>query len=118
MIGSGSDGVVHATPPCGAISSMSEMAMSPASAASSNHFPFTLEMSGLGMDASTLESTFPSVASHTAELQLGSDGAGHSRDPTRSLEQLWNFSLSDLTADFSNLGGNIAFILSMCDNLF
>ncbi|XP_042433658.1 uncharacterized protein LOC122020024 isoform X1 [Zingiber officinale] len=106
-INSGTNGtseMVHATPPCGAISSMSEMAMSPASAASSNHFPFTLEMSGLGMDGSTLESTFPSVAAHTGELQLGSDGAGHSRDPTRSLEQLWNFSLSDLTADFSNLG--------------
>lgn len=118
MICSGTSEVVHATPPCGAISSTSEMAMSPASAASSNHFPFTLEMSGLGMDVSTLESTFPSDAAHTGELQLGSDGVGHSRDPTRSLEQLWNFSLSDLTADFSNLGGNIAFILSMCDNLF
>ncbi|KAG6496024.1 hypothetical protein ZIOFF_043872 [Zingiber officinale] len=103
MIGSGTPEVAHATPPCGTISSMSEMALSPASAASSNHFPFTPEMSGIGMDATALESTFPSDATHTGGLQLGSDD-GHPRDGTRSLGQLWNFSLSDLTADFSNLG--------------
>ncbi|XP_042403068.1 uncharacterized protein LOC121992640 isoform X1 [Zingiber officinale] len=99
----GTPEVAHATPPCGTISSMSEMALSPASAASSNHFPFTPEMSGIGMDATALESTFPSDATHTGGLQLGSDD-GHPRDGTRSLGQLWNFSLSDLTADFSNLG--------------
>ncbi|XP_042406543.1 uncharacterized protein LOC121996598 isoform X1 [Zingiber officinale] len=99
----GTPEVAHATPPCGTISSMSEMALSPVSAASSNHFPFTPEMSGIGMDATALESTFPSDATHTGGLQLGSDD-GHPRDGTRSLGQLWNFSLSDLTADFSNLG--------------
>jgi hypothetical protein len=38
-------------------------------------------------------------------LQLGQDGgAGNSR----SLDQIqWNFSLSDLTADLSNLGGKL-----------
>lgn len=63
------------------------------------------------MDASALESTFPSDATHTGGLQLGSDGIGHPRDGTRSLGQLWNFSLSDLTTDFSNLGGNVLTLL-------
>ncbi|XP_072998681.1 uncharacterized protein [Typha latifolia] len=93
-------------PPCSAMSSMSEMAVSPASVASSNHFPFTpSEISGLGMDASTLDATFASDVGNTGALQLGQDGGvGSSRDSIRSLGQLWNFSLSDLTADLTNLG--------------
>ncbi|KAL2536344.1 hypothetical protein Fot_17735 [Forsythia ovata] len=69
-------------PPNNAMSSMSDMLVSPTSAASSGHFPF------IG-------------------LQLPSEnGDGNCRDPLRSLAQIpWNFSLSDLTADLSNLGG-------------
>ncbi|WOL08281.1 hypothetical protein Cni_G17034 [Canna indica] len=94
----------HTAPPCSAISSMSEMAVSPASVASSNHFPFTPEISGIGMDASALDTTFPSDVANSGGLHLGSDGVGPSRDSIRSLGQLWNFSLSDLTADLTNLG--------------
>lgn len=97
-----------AAPPCGAMSSMSEMAVSPTSVASSNHFPFTpTEISGMGMDASMLDAAFTSDVGNASSLQLGPDGGvGSSRDSGRSLGQLWNFSLSDLAVDMSNLGGN------------
>ena len=47
-------------------------------------------------------------------LQLPPDGgAGNSRDSLRSLAPIpWSFSLSDLTADLSNLGGNFLFVLN------
>ncbi|THU60662.1 hypothetical protein C4D60_Mb07t15150 [Musa balbisiana] len=108
-LNSGTNGTTEAThtaPPCSA--SMSEMAVSPASVASSNHFPFTPEISGIGMDASALDTSFPSDMANSGELHLGPDGVGSSRDSIRSLGQLWNFSLSDLTADLTNLGGNAA----------
>ncbi|XP_020096929.1 uncharacterized protein LOC109716059 isoform X2 [Ananas comosus] len=94
-----------AAPPCGAMSSMSEMAVSPTSVASSNHFPFTpTEISGMGMDASMLDAAFTSDVGNASSLQLGPDGGvGSSRDSGRSLGQLWNFSLSDLAVDMSNL---------------
>lgn len=107
LIDSGTTEAAHMVPPCSAISSMSEMAVSPASVASSNHFPFTPEMSGIGMDPSALDTTYPPDATNSGGLQIGSDG-GPSRDSIRSLGQLWNFSLSDLTTELTSLGGNTA----------
>nr|XP_009380517.1 PREDICTED: uncharacterized protein LOC103968895 isoform X1 [Musa acuminata subsp. malaccensis]XP_009380518.1 PREDICTED: uncharacterized protein LOC103968895 isoform X1 [Musa acuminata subsp. malaccensis]XP_009380519.1 PREDICTED: uncharacterized protein LOC103968895 isoform X1 [Musa acuminata subsp. malaccensis]XP_009380520.1 PREDICTED: uncharacterized protein LOC103968895 isoform X1 [Musa acuminata subsp. malaccensis]XP_018675564.1 PREDICTED: uncharacterized protein LOC103968895 isoform X1 [ len=98
----GTTEAAHTAPP--AISSMSEMAVSPASAASSNHFPFSSEISGIGLDVTALDTTFPPDVVNSGGLQLGSDGVGTSRDSIRSSGQLWNFSLSDLTADLTNLG--------------
>ncbi|XP_042421779.1 uncharacterized protein LOC122009618 isoform X2 [Zingiber officinale] len=99
---SGTAEVAHATPPSYAISSMSEMAMSPAPATSSAHFPFTPEKSGTGINASALDSTFLSDVPN-AGLQLSSDGVEQSRDIMRSLGQFWNFSLSELTMDLTNI---------------
>ncbi|XP_048620847.1 uncharacterized protein LOC106411610 isoform X5 [Brassica napus] len=72
------------------------MAVSPASVASSGHFPF--DASDMVMDASVLDSAFTS--------EVGGEGrAGSAGDSLRSFDQIpWNFSLSDLTADLSNLG--------------
>ncbi|CAH8330774.1 unnamed protein product [Eruca vesicaria subsp. sativa] len=70
-----------------------EMAVSPASVASSGHFPF--DASDMVMDASVLDSPFIS--------DVG--GGVNPGDSLRSFDQIpWNFSLSDLTADLSNLG--------------
>ncbi|KAM6583893.1 hypothetical protein CsatB_010895 [Cannabis sativa] len=94
-------------PPSSAMSSMSEMAMSPTSVASSGHFPFTAsEISGIGVDTSALDTAFTSDVASSVGLQLAPDGGpGNSRDSLRPLDQIqWNFSLSDLTADLSNLG--------------
>lgn len=98
--------VAPAVPPSNA---MSDMPVSPASVASSGHFPFTAsEISGMGIDTSVLDSSFPSDVASSVGLQLPPDnGVGNSRDLLRSLDQIpWDFSLSDLTADLSNLGGN------------
>ncbi|VFQ66699.1 unnamed protein product [Cuscuta campestris] len=95
-----------AAPPSNAISSIPDMPVSPTQAASSGHFPFTAsEISGMGVDASALDTAFASDASSVG-LHLPTDnGAGNSRDFLRSLAQIpWNFSLSDLTADLPNLG--------------
>lgn len=82
----------------------SEMVVSPSSAASSNHAPFTpSEIPGMTMDVSALDSAFGSDVGNPGSLQLGPDGS--SRDSNRSFGQLWNFSLSDLTADLTSLGG-------------
>ncbi|PKA55694.1 hypothetical protein AXF42_Ash011986 [Apostasia shenzhenica] len=95
-----SEAVVAA--PCSIVSTATDMAVSPSSAASSNHFPFTpSEISGMGMDAAALETTFPSDVTNATGLPDG--GVGSSRG-SRSLGQVWNFSLSDLTADLTNLG--------------
>jgi hypothetical protein len=84
----------------------SEMAVSPSSAASSNHAPFTpSDIPGMTMDVSALDSAFGCDVGNPESLQLGPDGS--SRDSIRSLGQLWNFSLSDLTADLTSLGGNL-----------
>lgn len=98
--------VAPVVPISSAMSTMSEMAVSPTSAASSNHFPFTpSDMAGMGMDTSGLDTAFTSDVITTGGLHLGPDGGiGSSRDSVRSLGQLWNFSLSDLTADLTNLG--------------
>lgn len=97
-------------PPNNAMSSMSDIPVSPTSVASSGHFPFSAsEMSGLGVDASALDTAFTSDVASSVGLQLPPDnGVENSRDSLRSLAQFpWNFSLSDLTADLSNLGGNL-----------
>eukprot|EP00262_Sarcandra_glabra_P017948 TRINITY_DN629_c0_g1_i3.p1 TRINITY_DN629_c0_g1~~TRINITY_DN629_c0_g1_i3.p1 ORF type:complete len:192 (-),score=30.12 TRINITY_DN629_c0_g1_i3:94-669(-) len=89
------------------MSAISEMPVSPASVASSGHFPFTSsEMSGMGVDTSALDTAFASDITSTGGLQLGSDGgASSTRESLRSLAQIpWNFSFSDLTADLTNLG--------------
>lgn len=89
-------------------SAMSDMAVSPPSVASTGHFPFTAsEISGMGVDTSALDTAFTSDVASSVGLHLPPDnGAGNSRESLRSLAQIpWNFSLSDLTADLSNLGG-------------
>ncbi|KAI9073207.1 hypothetical protein K1719_044816 [Acacia pycnantha] len=85
------------------INSMSEMAVSPTSVASGGRFPFTAsDLSGINTDASALDTAFASEVASSAGLQLAADG---NTAISRSLEQIpWNFSLSDLTADLSNLG--------------
>ncbi|XP_050237926.1 uncharacterized protein LOC126687409 isoform X2 [Mercurialis annua] len=85
------------------MSSISEMPLSPTSVASSGHFPFsTSDMSGMGVDTSALDTAFTSDVASSVGLQLGPDGVVGT---SRSLDQIqWNFSLSDLTADLSNLG--------------
>ncbi|XP_057439655.1 uncharacterized protein LOC130731387 [Lotus japonicus] len=90
-------------PPNSAMSSLSEMPVSPASVASSGHFPFTgSDIPGMGADASALDAAFASDLASSAGLHLAPDNG---TAIPRSLDQIqWNFSLSDLTADLSNLG--------------
>ncbi|KAL3502321.1 hypothetical protein ACH5RR_036770 [Cinchona calisaya] len=107
VVGNRAADVPPAIAPSSAMSSMSEMPLSPTSVASSGHFPFTAsEISGMVVDASALDTAFTSDVASSVGLQLPSDNAnGNSRDSLRSLAQFpWNFSLSDLTADLSNLG--------------
>ena len=80
------------------------MAVSPASAGSTGQFPFTAaEMSGMGIDAFTAE------VGGKEEMQLGFDGDGSSKDTLQSGVQLpWTFSLADLTADLTNLEGDLS----------
>uniref|UniRef100_A0A1D1Z463 Trans-splicing factor Raa3, chloroplastic n=1 Tax=Anthurium amnicola TaxID=1678845 RepID=A0A1D1Z463_9ARAE len=100
--------VVPAVPPGNAMSSMSEMAVSPTSVASSGHFPFApADISGMGIDSSVLDSAFTSDVGTTGDLQLGFDGEGSSKDNLQSGGQLpWTFSLTDLTnlEDLGDLG--------------
>lgn len=101
--------VSPAMPPNNEMSSMSDMPVSPTSVASTGHFPFSAsEISGIGVETSTLDTAFTSDVASSIGLQLPPNNvAGTSRDSLRSLAQIpWNFSLSDLTADLSNLGGN------------
>lgn len=95
-------------PPNGAVSSISEMPVSPTSVVSSSHFPFsTSEISGIGVDTSALDTAFTSEVASSVGLPLVPDGGhGNGRDSLQSLDQIpWSFSLSDLTTDLSNLGG-------------
>ncbi|KAL1313273.1 hypothetical protein AAHE18_16G101100 [Arachis hypogaea] len=84
-------------------SSISEMPLSPASVASSGHFPFSAtDISGMCTDAAALDTAFTSDVASSVGLQLAPDNVN---GVSRSLDQIqWNFSLSDLTADLSNLG--------------
>ncbi|KAK1302343.1 hypothetical protein QJS10_CPB12g01128 [Acorus calamus] len=104
----GHGNLAPAVPPCNGMSSVSEMAVSPTSVASSGHFPFTpAEISGIGVDTAALDAGFTSDVVNSDPLQLGPDvGCGISRESLRSLAQdiPWNFSLSDLTADLDDLG--------------
>ncbi|XP_048231302.1 uncharacterized protein LOC8281386 isoform X2 [Ricinus communis] len=95
--------IAPVVPPSSGMSSMSEMPVSPTSVASSGHFPFTAsDMLGIGVDTSALDTAFTSDVASSVGLQLGPDGGAGT---SRSLDQIqWNFSLSDLTADLSNLG--------------
>ncbi|KAL3615708.1 hypothetical protein CASFOL_041369 [Castilleja foliolosa] len=73
----------------------------------SGHFPFSSSGTpDIGVDMSALETGFTSdVASSVGPELTHDNGAGNSSDLLRSLDQTnWNFSLSDLTADSSNLG--------------
>ncbi|KAK4268871.1 hypothetical protein QN277_022100 [Acacia crassicarpa] len=96
-------GAPDMAPAIPSINSMSEMAVSPTSVASSGCFPFTAsDLSGMNTDASALDTAFASEVGSSAGLQLAADG---NTAISRPLEQIpWNFSLSDLTADLSNLG--------------
>ena len=109
--------------PNGGMTCMSDIHISPTSVASSDHFPFTAsEISGMGVDTSALDTAFQSDVGSSIGLQLPPDGgAGNSKDSLRSLGQIpWNFSLSDLTADLSNLGGGFfpIFYIKEYDFLF
>lgn len=78
------------------MSSMPEMSASPGpDITKNNHFPFTSEIPGMEMDASALDQAFSS--------DVNADG-GLGRNSVRSLGQMWNFSLTDLTADLGDLG--------------
>ncbi|XP_059651258.1 uncharacterized protein LOC132298910 isoform X3 [Cornus florida] len=104
VMGSNAADVAPAIPPSSAMSSMSEMPVSQIPVAPTGHFPFTA--SEMEVDTSALDIAFTSDVASSVELQLSADGgAGVSRDSYGSLAQVpWNFSLSDLTVDLSNLG--------------
>ncbi|MFQ6633413.1 hypothetical protein Gotur_010683 [Gossypium turneri] len=107
VMDSNASDVMPAVPPTTVMSSMSEMPLSCTSVASSGSFPFSAsDMSGMGVDTSALDSAFTTDVASSVGLQLGQDNeAGNSRDSFRPLDQIqWNFSLTDLTADLSNLG--------------
>ncbi|EEE62739.1 uncharacterized protein [Oryza sativa Japonica Group] len=87
-------GTAHA----GAMSS--EMAVSPSSAMSSNHVSFTPDISGMDVDASTVNATFGDDLGNGGPLQIGPNGG----DSSSLGQQIWDFSLSDLSADLTNLG--------------
>ncbi|CAI9781513.1 unnamed protein product [Fraxinus pennsylvanica] len=96
-----------AMPPNNTMSSMSDMLVSPTSAASSGHFSFSAsEISGMGVDTLGLDTAFTSdVATSVGLLLPPENGDGNSRDSLGSFAQIpWNFSFSDLTADLSNIG--------------
>ncbi|TVU16972.1 hypothetical protein EJB05_32977, partial [Eragrostis curvula] len=87
----------HATTACSA----SEMAVSPSSAMSSNHVSFTpSEISAMCVDESAANATFGADVGNGGPLHMGSDGA----DGSSLGQQIWDFSLSDLSADLTNLG--------------
>ncbi|GJN35777.1 hypothetical protein PR202_gb24582 [Eleusine coracana subsp. coracana] len=89
----------HAATACSAMSS--EMAVSPSSAMSSNHVSFTpSEISGMCVDESAANATFGADVGNGGPLQIGPDGT----DGSSLGQQIWGFSLSDLTADLTNLG--------------
>ncbi|EAY96965.1 hypothetical protein OsI_18885 [Oryza sativa Indica Group] len=78
----------------------SEMAVSPSSAMSSNHVSFTPDISGMDVDASTVNATFGDDLGNGGPLQIGPNGG----DSSSLGQQIWDFSLSDLSADLTNLG--------------
>ncbi|GAA0171783.1 hypothetical protein LIER_41220 [Lithospermum erythrorhizon] len=97
LIDSGATGAPPIMPQSGTMPPVSEMPLSPTSVSSSGRFPFSAsEISGMGADASALDAAF------TSDMVLPPENGAAT---TRSFDQIsWNFSLSDLTADLSNLG--------------
>jgi uncharacterized protein (TIGR01589 family) len=79
-----------------------EMAVSPSSAMSSNnHASFTpSEISGMCVDETAANATFGAHVGNGGPLQIGPDAA----DGSSLGQQIWDFSLSDLSADLTNLG--------------
>ncbi|KAL4554717.1 hypothetical protein LXL04_037319 [Taraxacum kok-saghyz] len=95
-INSGNESMGMESDVAAGISPMSDMPMSPTSVASSGHFPFTTsEISGMGVDTAFTSDVASSVGLHLPPDNGTSRPFGHIP---------WNFSLSDLTADLSNLG--------------
>jgi hypothetical protein len=106
----------HAATVFGTVSS--EIAMSPSSAMSSNHLAFTpSELSEMDVDASAVDTTIGADVANGGPLQIGLD----SGDGSSLGQQIWDFSLSDLSADLTNLGGNVlswvilAFVITHID---
>ncbi|KAJ1262141.1 hypothetical protein BS78_09G085000 [Paspalum vaginatum] len=92
----GTHETANAATACSAMSS--EMAVSPSSAMSSNHVSFTpSEISGMCVDESGANATFGADVRNGGPLQIGPDGSSLG-------QQIWDFSLSDLSADLTNLG--------------
>ncbi|XP_062231026.1 uncharacterized protein LOC133928623 isoform X2 [Phragmites australis] len=99
MMENGTHETGHAATACSAMSS--EMAVSPSSVMSSNHVSFTpSEISGMCVDESAANATFGAYVGNGGTLQIGPDGA----DGSSVGQQIWDFSLSDLSADLTNLG--------------
>lgn len=93
----------HAATVFGTVSS--EIAMSPSSAMSSNHVSFTpSELSAMDVDASVVDTTVGADVANGGPLQIGLD----SGDGSSLGQQIWDFSLSDLSADLTNLGDRAA----------
>uniref|UniRef100_A0ACD5TKB6 Uncharacterized protein n=2 Tax=Avena sativa TaxID=4498 RepID=A0ACD5TKB6_AVESA len=91
--------VAHAATAFGTVSS--EIAMSPSSAMSSNHVSFTpSEISAMDVDPSAIDASFGVDVGNGGPLQIGLD----SGDGSSLGQQIWDFSLSDLSADLTNLG--------------
>ncbi|CAN6335970.1 unnamed protein product [Urochloa humidicola] len=79
----------------------SDMVVSPSSAMSSNHVSFTpSEISGMCVDESSTNAAFGADVGNGGPLQIGPDAA----DGSSLGRQIWDFSLSDLSADLTNLG--------------
>lgn len=97
---------------CSAMSS--EMAVSP-SAMSSNHVCFTpSEVSGMYVDESAANATFPADVGNGRPLQIGHDDDA---DGSSLGQQIWDFSLSDLSADLTNLGGIVVIFRHLIMNI-
>lgn len=94
--------IAHAATAGSAMSS--EMAVSPSSAMSSTHVSFTpSEISGMCVDESAANATFGGDVGNGGPLQIGAGGT----DGSSLGQQIWDFSLSDLSADLTNLGGSV-----------
>ncbi|KAF6173550.1 hypothetical protein GIB67_042680 [Kingdonia uniflora] len=95
---------------------MSEVAISPASVASSRQFPFTpSDILQIGIDTSTLDTTFMSdVASPVGlHLEMGNEH-GNEGDSFESFCDIpWNLSLSESTDGLLIMGGNLASIFNV-----
>ncbi|KAF6153487.1 hypothetical protein GIB67_027354 [Kingdonia uniflora] len=97
-------------------SAMLNVATSPASVASSRQFSFTpSDILGIGIDTSTLDTTFMSdVASPIGlHLELGNEHGNDGNSLESFCDIPWNLSLSELTDGSLILGGNLASIFNV-----